>query len=865
MPEIRSGSWLLHVTSAHRPSLRFAKGWDVYLTEPGSVSAPSGLAVSGVRPVSGETPGTVVSAFRKAKSRDLRHSSPDDFDVWYTCRFDSPTLAGAERARLVFDGLATIADVWLNNEPILHSENMYLRQELDITASIQPQNELCIRFASLNRFLHPRRPRPQWRTHLVDHPQLRWVRTTLSGRMPGWHQWAHLSHTVGPWQPVSLVLDRHITNVSSDIRVSVEQTEGVVTASIRLRQINGTLSEAVLSVGEHRAALDIVTHSDGSSTLTSELCLPNVSLWWPHTHGEQPLYAVKAHLLIDGSPAEIDFGQTGFRTVEVDTSNGDFSVAINGERVFLRGANWNTLDDTGMQSDNAKCDRLLRLARDAGMNMLRIAGTGAYESDFFYDRCAELGITVWQDFAFAEMDYPHQDAAFSASVAEEASQILSRLQLNPALTVLCGNSECEMGAAMHGLPAEKWCNPLFGDVLAPATQEARPDVAFVSSSPSGGALPFHADTGISHYYGVGAYLRPLEDARRSNIRFASECLGFANIPEDDTIDSFLAQGESPGRHPSWKAGVPRNVSQGWDFDDVRDHYVRPLFGEDPGAALYSDIERYLTLGRMVNGEMMTSAFAEWRRPQSPCRGALVWYYQDIWPGAGWGIIDSAGRPKSVYYYLKRILSPVGLFFADEGLSGLRLHLVNEKPFALRANLRIALYRFGQTCIFQQSVPMEIAPRSAGEWNIDEMLGYFADTTFAYRFGPPTQNVTVAVLEPEDTADTAVGPRAFYFPTGIAFPQTSDLGLQAQACPRGDGGYDLTVRAERFAQAVAITAKGYSPSDNYFHLEPGHPYTVFLTPTEAAGKPLTGFVRAANALTHTNITILPTESRLEVAP
>lgn len=850
--------------------LPLREGWNIYLTEPNTISDPSGLADSGVRSVSGRAPGTVVSAFRKAKSRTLQHDSPDDFDVWYTCRFDGATLAAGERARLVFDGLATIADVWLNGEPILHSENMYLRQEADITALVRPHNELGLRFASLNHFLEQKRPRPQWRTHLVDHPQLRWVRTALSGRMPGWCQRAHLSHTVGPWQPITLVIDRAVADISSDIRVSVEQTDGIVKARIRLRQINGAISEAALTVGQYRATLAIVTNSDGSSTLTGELRIPNVLLWWPHTHGEQPLYPMQAHLLIDGLPAAIDFGQTGFRTVEVDTQNGDFSVAINSEYVFLRGANWNTLDDSGMQADKAKCDRLLRLARDAGMNMLRIPGTGAYESDFFYDRCAELGIAVWQDFAFAHMDYPRQDDAFRASVAEEADQILGRLQLNPALTVLCGNSECEMAAAMHGLPADKWLNPLFQDVLAPATQETRPDIAFVSSSPSGGALPFHADMGISHYYGVGAYLRPLEDARRSNVRFASECLGFANIPEDDTIDSFLHQGESPGRHPSWKAGVPRNVSLGWDFDDVRDHYVRQLFGEDPGAALYSDIERYLTLGRMVNGELMTSAFAEWRRPRSSCRGALVWYYQDIWPGAGWGIIDSEGRPKSVYYYLKRILSPVGLFFADEGLSGLRLHLVNEKPFVLKANLRVALYRWGHTCVFQQSVPIEIAPRSAREWNIDEMLGYFADTTFAYRFGPPTQNVTVAVLEPlgsGDTADKEIGPRAFYFPTGIAFPQTSDLELQAQACPRGDGGYDLTVRAERFAQAVSITAKGYSPSDNYFPLEPGHEYTVSLTPMGPTGKPLTGSVRAANALTHTSIAVLPNlsaESRQEVA-
>ena len=87
---------------------------------------------------------------------------------------------------------------------------------------------------------------------------------------------------------------------------------------------------------------------------------------------------------------------------------------------------------------------------------------------------------------------------------------------------------------------------------------------------------------------------------------------------------------------------------------------------------------------------MLRTFAEWRRPGSTCRGGLVWFARDLWPGAGWGIIDSTGRPKAAYWYLKRALAPVALLSADEGLNGLWLHAVNDTAEPIEADLRIAL-------------------------------------------------------------------------------------------------------------------------------------------------------------------------------
>ena len=109
--------------------------------------------------------------------------------------------------------------------------------------------------------------------------------------------------------------------------------------------------------------------------------------------------------------------------------------------------------------------RDLQLARDAGVNMLRVGGTMTYESELFYRLCDELGILVWQDFPFANMDYPFEDDAFRANVEAEVTEQTARIASHPSLAVFCGNSEIEQQIAMLGMPREAWELPWFTERL----------------------------------------------------------------------------------------------------------------------------------------------------------------------------------------------------------------------------------------------------------------------------------------------------------------------------------------------------------------------------------------------------------------
>jgi beta-mannosidase len=811
----------VQAVSSHR-SADLHHGWELCSTAPGAVADPTALAALDLSWQPAVVPGTVAETLRRADAFDIDHPpAVDDSDWWYRCELlAEPNVAGGRRV-LVFEGLATLADVWLNGRLVLTSDDMFVPHEVDVSTDLRERNTLHLRFRSLSAALAARRPRPRWRTKLVEHQQLRWVRTTLLGRMPGW---SPAVRPVGPWRAIRLESRDVIAIDGGDVYPSWGERGATVDAQLRVRALNGARVErAALRVGEERCELEI-RPADESVDLVGAMAVAGAKPWWPHTHGGQPLYEARVIVTTSRGDVTIDLGRLAFRSVDASTAGGGFTVMINGTPIFCRGACWTTPDIVTLGAAADRYETLLAAARDAGMNMIRVGGTMTYEADAFYDCCDRLGILVWQDFMFANMDYPVEDVTFLRTVEREVATNLARLRRHPSLAVLCGGSEVEQQAAMLAIPPDQWGRSLFHERLPRWSAESAPNVPYWPSSPSGGPLPFHTDVGVAHYYGVGAYLRPLEDARRSNVRFASECLAFANVPEQSTIDRLLPAGESPIHHPRWKARVPRDHGAGWDFEDVRDHYLEALFGVHPMRLRYADMDRYLALSRVVSGEVMTRTIGEWRRAGSSCAGALIWFYQDLWAGAGWGLLDASGRPKPAYYAVKRAMQPVAIAITDEGANGLQVHVANDRATDLPGVLRVALFRDGRTCVATGSAEVTVAARGTTASSADAVLGRFHDVSYAYRFGPPGHDLVVATLH--DTTGARVAD-AFHFPVGLSSARVEEVGLTADAERRADGSVALFVRAEQLAQFVAIDAGAALPDDNYFHVAPGDARVVVI--------------------------------------
>lgn len=827
--------------------------WEAAPCAPDSHPNPGSL--DGLDWVPAAVPGTAAGALRDAGR--WRLGEERDFDAedwWFRTSFEWPALAADEELVLCLDGVASVHEVYLDGELVHAGESMFATTEVDLSergrhfnpiATKKTTARLAIRCRALAPLLRvSRKPRARWRTRLVD-GGLRFQRTMLLGRAPGI---APGPAVVGPWRPVRLRRRRGWAVEGVELRTALDGDDGLLTVGAALRPLGNAKAPSAATVelrgpsGEYRAELTLVRDGEGFE-LGGRLRVPAVARWWPHTHGEPVLHEVR--LRLDGTAGEaveIDAGRVGFRDLAAGPSADHDPLAdgldlhVNGVPVFVRGAVWTPVDPVGMAPPREELRRTLERARETGLNLVRIPGTAAYENTAFHDLCDELGILVWQDFMFANLDYPIADDGFRALVEAEAREALTALAGRPSLAVLCGNSEVEQQAAMMGRDPALGRGELFGELLPRLCAEACPGVPYLPSAPCGaaGELPFRPGAGVANYFGVGGYRRPLADARGAGVRFASECLALANVPGEAAVGALLGGAPSAAAlvGPTWKAGVPRDAGAEWDFEDVRDHYLGELFGLDPATLRGEDPERYLELSRAVSGELMAAVFGEWRRAGSPCRGGIVLWLRDLRPGSGWGLLDSAGAPKVALHHLRRALAPSAVWLSDEGLGGVGVHLAHDGPEPLAARLRVSLYRDFEQPTGEARERLELAPRTALSRDLEAVLGHFVDASWAYRFGPPAQDLIVASLERDvEGAEAEPISQALLFPVGrpTAVEAAEQLGLRATARPRRDGEWELELGCRRLVYGLRVHAAGLEPRDDAFSLEPGRTRRLLLRP------------------------------------
>ena len=488
-------------------------GWEVAAAPAGST--PADLIACQWLPA--RVPGTAADALRTAGLWSLDNER--DFDAedwWWRVRFHAEPGA----ALLGFDGIATHSEVWLDGKRVLDSDNMFIAHALPVELS--GEHELLIHCRALGQALEQKRPRPRWRVPMLEKQQLRWIRTTLLGRTPGW---SPPCAAVGPWRKVwiertalpvgDIVLDSRIDAGGAGV-CGIVADLGAAVASARM----------VVVRDGRRIVADLVR--DGGCWRGTAI-VDSPDLWWPHTHGEPACYLVTLEVVAqEGVVIAIDLGSTGFRTLRIDRSGGGFALLVNEVEVFCRGACWTPLDPVSLSATPGDYRAAVAQVRDAGMNMLRVGGTMVYEDDSFYDALRRAGNPAAGRTSCSPTWTTPTTPASSPAPRSRSRRTSHACSARPCLAVVCGNSEGAQQAAMCGATRDRWDMPLFDTHFAGLADAI--GAPYIASSAHGGAFPHATNAGTCSYYGVGAYLRPLEDARRAEVALRLRMPGLRQCP-----------------------------------------------------------------------------------------------------------------------------------------------------------------------------------------------------------------------------------------------------------------------------------------------------------------------------------------------
>jgi len=816
-----------------------------------------------------QTAGIIADPFERMNERGAQWVDHTDWVYESTFHVDT---APAARTVLLFEGLDTIAEIELNGAPLGKTDNMFIAHEFEVGSRLRfgdgpdGDNVLKITFRSARDTGQARID--AWNAGITDEAE-KWDRWTVltfvrkAQYMYGW-DWGPELASAGIWRPVKLVEipKARLLDHAVDTKFNEDGTATLTLDVYVDRAADGPLAIDVelVRVGNESEALDVklpsklsvdVPAGSGRVKASATFQIDEPQLWWPNRHnpaglGIHPsLYTVDIALVSAGRPVDHKSVKVGLRTIELirepdtETAGESFRFRVNGQDIFIKGANWIPADSfpSRLENDGGKLDdldfvddrvyNLLWDCCDAGFNMLRVWGGGLYESDHFYELCDEHGIMLWQDFCYACAYYPDTNEYAEASRVEAVAAV-RRLRGHASLALWCGNNENQMmfddkwgGTA----PARHLGANLYDSILPAVVAEENPGVAYWPGSPCGGDNANSPDFGDRHnwdvWHGVGDWKHYTEDQSR----FASE-FGFAGSCSLAAWDTCLDEDDRGAYTPAvrWHD----KTRKGYDtyLNMVKIHY--------PEMKTLEDLVYYTQLNQ---ADALKYGIEHYRRLKGRCWGTLIWQINDCWPVQSWAMIDSELQHKAVFYASRAFFAPVLLSLKVDG-ANVEVHIVNDALGPVQGTANVALKTFDGEILAEQSFDVGV------HCNDKDLLGALSLTAAA---GRETSAYVVASL---------TGPNGDVIARNlILLAEPKELALTSPELAVDFTEHDeetiaVTVAAKSFAGSVWLYVDPEDApnppefSDNFFHLEAGETRTVLLPKTDdiPAGEDLRELLR-----------------------
>ncbi len=738
---------------------------------------------------------------------------------------------GESQVDLVFEGLDTYAEIFVNGQRVGYADNMHRQWRISCKPHLRVgENTLLVHFLAPIHVAAAAYDASPYKipsgNDAADKKVSPYVRKAAYHF--GW-DFAPRLMGAGIWRPVYLQawsgarIDRlHAVPLKLDPQeVPMRAMLHLDVAQPGNYQIDLTLDgETILTTNRELER--------GLRLVDLQFTIRQPTFWWPRGMGEAKLYQFGAAVKQSQATLSTRTQSLGLRSIKLvmqpDAMGTSFYFSVNdflpgrGGPLFVKGANY-VPSDVFLPRGRARQQHLLESAAAVGMNMLRVWGGGVYEDDALYDWCDAHGMMVWQDLPFACMMYPLEGPLLENAKAELQDNVL-RLRYHPSLAIWCGNNEIDVAWHNWGWQQEGGFDDAFSKKLSDeyhsffeghvpnSLNYLDPGRAYIPSSPlSNWGKEENFKHKNMHYWGVWHGTDSLDGFAHYVPRFMSE-YGFQSWPSPANLQPYIDAAD-------WsfdsKAILSRQKSYKGNAPILR--FLEPLYGKPRDFATFCLLSQYLqrdAMGIAIEAQRMREPF---------CMGTLYWQLDDCWPGPSWSTIDYSGEWKPAHYALKRLYGPV-LLSLTVAHDSVRVEIASELgPKACNVQLRLKSLD-GDVLADRQSV---VALQQGGHEYLHIPL-----TALYGRVDPRHHFIEATLYKGREMLAEDI--HYFAPPVALDLPDPQ-FAYQLTVV---EGGFDLELNAKTLVKEMEIQAPGADVvfSDNFFDLLPGKPRIVHIT--SAAG-------------------------------
>ena len=584
----------------------------------------------------------------------------EDYEYRTVFNYEETQFKDCQEVILRFDGIDTIADIYLNGCCLGKVDNMHRIWEFPVGELLENgKNTLRVIIRSPLKFMAE--AFKKYKNRGNEDTIEGFMHLRKAHYMCGW-DWGACLPDGGIFRPVTLLGIETARLDSVYIRQVHKDGKVLLVPEVDVETVDEEESEADGYEGAQALEYQVtVTAPDGTKTIwddcPDEMEIENPQLWWPNGLGEQPLYQVQVDLKAGDKIVDTWCRKIGLRALtmhrEKDQWGESFAHEVNGYQVFAMGADYIPEDNLLQRTSRERTRELLLQCKRANFNTVRVWGGGYYPEDWFFDLCDELGLMVWQDFMFACSVY-ELTPEFEANIRQEFIDNIKRLRHHASLGLWCGNNEME-SAWDHWGDFQKETPylradyiRLFEEVLPKAVQEADGETFYWHSSPSSGGCfdnPDDANRGDTHYWDVWHGQKPFTDYRKYFFRFCSE-FGFQSFPCAKTVNSFTLEDDR---------NIFSRVMESHQKNDAANGKMLYYLSEN--LRYPKDLTHLLYASQVLQGMAIKYGVDHWRRNRGRCMGTLYWQINDDWPAPSWSSIDYFGRWKALHYMAQKFYAP----------------------------------------------------------------------------------------------------------------------------------------------------------------------------------------------------------------